>query len=89
MNQTIKINDVSNNDSSLIVKWSDGELSTFNYLWLRDNCPSDVHPVARERLFNIITVSENIKPETYKINFSVNTEIFCEDSCPPECNFCN
>ena len=75
MNQTIKINDVSNNDSSLIVKWSDGELSTFDYLWLRDNCPSDVHPDARERLFNIITVSESIKPVAYKINEKGKIEI--------------
>ena len=75
MNQTIKINDISNNVWSLIVMWSDGELSTFNYLWLRDNCPSDVHPVARERLFNIITVSENIKPENYKINEKGKIEI--------------
>ena len=75
MNQTIKINDVSNDESSLIVKWSDGKLSTFDYLWLRDNCPSDVHPDARERMFNIITVSENIKPETYKINNKGKIEV--------------
>ena len=68
MDQTIKINKISNDESSLIVKWSDGELSTFDYLWLRDNCPSEIHPDARERMFNIMTVSENIRPETYKIN---------------------
>ena len=35
MNQTIKINDINSDDSSLIVEWSDGELSTFDYLWPR------------------------------------------------------
>ena len=75
MNQTIKINYISNNDSSLIVKWSDNESSTFDYFWLRDNCPSDIHPEARERLFNITSVSENIKPETFKINENGKVEV--------------
>ena len=68
MQETFKISSVSKNGSSLLVDWNDGKKSKYNFLWLRDNCPSEIHPDARERMFNIITVSENIKPEKYKIN---------------------
>ena len=42
------ISKVSANGSSLDVEWSDGEKSSFNFLWLRDNCPSEIHKTARE-----------------------------------------
>ena len=38
---TTTISKVSANGSSLDVEWSDGEKSSFNFLWLRDNCPSE------------------------------------------------
>ncbi|NWJ22344.1 DUF971 domain-containing protein, partial [Marine Group I thaumarchaeote] len=41
------ISKVSANGSSLDVEWSDGEKSSFNFLWLRDNCPSEIHKTAR------------------------------------------
>ena len=44
-------------------------------MWLRDNCPSDIHPTARERLFNLMDVTENIRPESYKINNEGKLEI--------------
>ena len=75
MKHSTKINSISHNESSIIIEWTDREKSTFHYLWLRDNCPSDIHPTARERLFNIITVSENIKPKSYKINDEGKLEI--------------
>jgi len=40
---TTTIATVSANGSSLDVEWSDGEKSSFNFLWLRDNCPSEIH----------------------------------------------
>ena len=45
--------------------WEDNKTSKFHFLWLRDNCPSAIHPVARMRTFNILTVSKKIHP----INF--------------------
>ncbi|MBI29566.1 MAG: gamma-butyrobetaine hydroxylase [Pelagibacteraceae bacterium] len=77
MNQTTKISRLSNDNSSINVQWEDGQISNFNYLWLRDNCPCDidVHPTARERRFNLIDVSENIKPKSYKINIDGKLEI--------------
>ena len=59
----------------LKIDWSDGKKSNFHFLWLRDNCPSDIHPTARERLFNLVNVNENIHPESYKINNEGKLEI--------------
>jgi len=50
---TITISKVSQNDSGLDVEWDDGEKSSFNFLWLRDNCPTSIHPHARHRIFNL------------------------------------
>tara|TARA_B100000029_G_C17574186_1_gene957629 strand:- start:56 stop:1198 length:1143 start_codon:yes stop_codon:yes gene_type:complete len=75
MVDTIKIKNVNNNQSSLTIEWDDGEKSNFNFLWLRDNCPSDIHPTARERQFNLKDVSENIKPESFKVENNEKIEI--------------
>ena len=64
----VKIFKVSTNGSALNVEWNDGEKSNFNFMWLRDNCPSDMDEDTRERTFNILEVSENIHPTEYKIN---------------------
>ena len=44
-------------------------------MWLRDNCPSNEHPDARQKIFNIIDVSDNIHPNTYFLNNIGNLEI--------------
>ena len=62
------ISKVTSNGSSLDVLWSDGEKSNFNYLWLRDNCPTAHDKDSRHRMFNILTISENIKAKDFKIN---------------------
>ena len=36
------ISKLEKNSTYLKVVWSDGEESKFNYLWLRDNCPTAV-----------------------------------------------
>ena len=73
------ITKVSMNSSSLNIEWSDGEKSIFNFLWLRDNCPTSVHPDAKHRIFNLLEITENIKPEYFKINEEGKLEIkWCE-----------
>jgi len=62
------ISKVTANGSSLDVLWNDGEKSNFNYLWLRDNCPTAHDKDSRHRMFNILNVSENIKAKDFKIN---------------------
>jgi len=72
---TIEISKVSKNGSVLNVEWSDGEKSNFNFLWLRDNCPTAHDKDSRHRMFNILEVSTNIEPKTYKINNEGKLEI--------------
>ena len=38
-----------------------GEKFDYDYLWLRDNCPSAFHPKTRERNFDLLSVSNDIK----------------------------
>ena len=65
---TINISKVSLNNSALEIMWNDGEKSNFNFLWLRDNCPTAHDKDSRHRMFNILKVSENIKAKEFKIN---------------------
>jgi len=64
----VNISKVTSNGSSLDVLWNDGEKSNFNYLWLRDNCPTAHDKDSRHRMFNILKVSTNIKAKDFKIN---------------------
>jgi gamma-butyrobetaine dioxygenase len=61
--------------SSIKIEWEDNQISYFHFLWLRDNCPSNEHPDARQKIFNIIDVSESIYPNTYFVNDIGNLEI--------------
>ena len=64
----LNISKVTANGSSLDVLWNDGEKSNFNYLWLRDNCPTAHDKDSRHRMFNILKVSTDIKAKDFKIN---------------------
>ena len=64
----VSISKVSANGSSLDVLWSDGKKSNFNYLWLRDNCPTAHDKDSRHRMFNILKVSTDIKTKYFKVN---------------------
>jgi gamma-butyrobetaine dioxygenase len=44
------------------VVWPDGLEADFPYLWLRDNCPSGLHPTTQERTFDLLSVPEDIEP---------------------------
>ena len=57
------------------IVWSDSQVSKFHFLWLRDNCPSNEHIHARQKIFNIIDVSEKIFPKKYFINKKDNLQI--------------
>jgi len=72
---TIEISKVSKNGSALDVEWSDGEKSNFNFMWLRDNCPTAHDKNSRHRMFNILELSTKIEPKTYKINNEGKLEI--------------
>ena len=72
---TIAISKVSQNGSGLDVEWNDGEKSNFNFMWLRDNCPTARDKDSRHRMFNLLEVSTGIKPKKFKINNEGKLEI--------------
>jgi len=71
----LNISKVSQNGSGLDVEWSDGEKSNFNFMWLRDNCPTARDKDSRHRMFNLLEISTNIKPKQFKINGEGKLEI--------------
>ena len=68
MTNKLSILEAKKDNRDFIVEWNDGHISQFNYLWLRDNCPSSFHPDTRMRKFNILDVSKDIYPTTCSIN---------------------
>jgi len=72
---TINIARISQNGSGLDVEWNDGEKSNFNFMWLRDNCPTVRDKDSRHRMFNLLEVSTNISPKQFKINAEGKLEI--------------
>ena len=69
------ISKLEKNSTYLKVIWNDGEESKFNYLWLRDNCPTAHDKDSRHRMFNILEVSQNINPTKYSIGSDGKLEI--------------
>ena len=57
----VKISLIEKKEKNLFVKWSDGEKSNFNYLWLRDNCPTAHDKNSNHRMFNILDVPLDIE----------------------------
>ena len=58
----ISIKKVTLTKSSVDILWSDGQISNFHFLWLRDNCPTSFHSETRMRKFNLLDVSKDIHP---------------------------
>ena len=69
------ISKIEKNSSYLRVIWNDGEESKFNYMWLRDNCPTAHDKDSRHRMFNILNVSKDINPKKYDVNKEGKLEI--------------
>ena len=69
------ISKVAQNGSGLEIVWSDGEKSNFNFMWLRDNCPTAHDKNTRHRMFNILKVSEKISPKKYNVNSDGKLEV--------------
>ncbi|ATF17345.1 TauD/TfdA family dioxygenase [Phaeobacter gallaeciensis] len=43
---------------TLIVTWADDTTTQFPTIWLRDNCPSGLHPETHERLLDLLEIDE-------------------------------
>ena len=55
MEQNFTIKNITKNSTNLEVDWSDGKKSKFNYLWLRDNCPTAHDKDSRHRICLLYT----------------------------------
>ena len=66
----VQIEKIEKLKSDLKIKWTDGEESAFNYMWLRDNCPTAHDKDSRHRMFNILNVSDNLNIKKFEINES-------------------
>ena len=75
MSENFYIKNVSKNGTSLEVEWNDGVKSQFNYMWLRDNCPTAHDPDSRHRMFNILNISENLSAMNLNINKEGKLEV--------------
>ena len=73
--QNFTIKNITKNSNCLEVLWDDGKKSKFNYMWLRDNCPTAHDKDSRHRMFNILNVSQDINPKKYDINKEGKLEI--------------
>ncbi len=69
------ISKIEKNNTYLKIIWNDGEESKFNYMWLRDNCPTAHDKDSRHRMFNILDVSQDINPKKYSLNNEGKLEI--------------
>ncbi len=66
MHNKYTVKKIEKKHDHLSISWNDNFRSKFHFLWLRDNCPTAIHPSANMRVFNILTVSKKIFPK--KIN---------------------
>ena len=69
---TINISKISQNGSGLDIEWNDGEKSNFNFMWLRDNCPTAHDKDSRHRMFNILETSTSINPKHTKLIMKIS-----------------
>jgi len=49
-------------DRVLTIGWSDGRVSTFHHLWLRDNCPQLRHTTTGHRVVETSTIPRDVRP---------------------------
>lgn len=51
----------------LELRWADGTVGNFPFIWLRDTDPSGFHPQTGERVFELTSVSLDIAPEAVEV----------------------
>lgn len=56
------INQAALDADAVRVVFGDGRETAYHFLWLRDNCPRGIHPDTQERIFDLLSVEENIAP---------------------------
>jgi gamma-butyrobetaine dioxygenase len=65
---SMHIQTVEPRERVLTIRWSDESVSDFPYLFLRDNCPSGFHEQTQERLFDLLSVPEDLRPRGVSVD---------------------
>ena len=50
--------DLSVRADTLVVTWTDGTSTQYPTIWLRDNCPSGLHPQTHERILDLLALDD-------------------------------
>jgi gamma-butyrobetaine dioxygenase len=53
---------------ALDVTWTDGTETTYPTIWLRDNCPSGLHPQTQERLLDLLSLDPSPVLQTAELD---------------------
>ncbi len=62
----MNIQSVEQFERAFTLTWDDGSQQQLPFIWLRDNDPGELHPDTKERVFDLTTVSLDIKPASFK-----------------------
>jgi len=65
----LKITQLETGPDSVELVWEDGSRGEYHFIWLRDNCGCTAcrHPKTFERLFDLLSVPEDIRPDGAEI----------------------
>lgn len=70
---------IQTSDKFLTLEWVDGSLSSYHYIWLRDNCKISLDPNSGQRVNSPINIPADIHPEHVVINNKEQLEIRWSD----------
>ncbi len=59
--------DLAVGPGALELRWADGTTSHYPYIWLRDNCPSGLHPDTMERMLDLMSIDPEPKPRAARL----------------------
>ena len=65
---THNIQNISREEDELNVTWSDGQRSVFHYIWLRDNAPEGRHPINGQRIVDVLSFPEEVRPLSVEVD---------------------
>ena len=64
----MNITNIAPGERGFSITWNDQSVAEYPYVWLRDNDPADLHPDTHERVFDLTTVSLDIRPTSHEAN---------------------
>ena len=62
MSRKYHVKKLEKKNDHLSILWKDNFESKFHFMWLRDNCPTAIHPTANMRVFNICLLYTSPSP---------------------------